>query len=208
VPVLRELVPQIATAAPGAILIVVSNPVDVMTHLALRLSGFEDTRVIGTGTLIDTGRFRSILSEQWQINAVDVRAYILGEHGDSQFPALSVASAGGVRFDEQDAIVLRAADEARVAGYDVFKRKGYTNFAVAMSSVLIVEAIADDTHAVLPVSTLIQGFQGVHDVCMSMPCVIARTGVKRVLPIDLNEAEAERFRESARVLARVIDTTR
>jgi len=204
--IFREIIPQIARLSPDAILIVVTNPVDVMTHLALKLSRFSPNKVLGTGTLIDTGRFRSILAEAWGINAMDVRAYILGEHGDSQFPALSVASAGGVKFDEHDQLVMNAADQARTGGYEVFKHKGYTNFAVAIASMLICEAITTDSRAVLPVSTLIDGWHGVRDVCLSLPVVMGRAGIVRTLPIDLDEQEIGQLRESAKVLRGVIES--
>lgn len=196
----QELIPRIAKASPNAIIIVLTNPVDAITYLCIRLSGFPPGRVMGTGTLIDTGRFRSILSNAWRINAIDVRAYILGEHGDSQFPALSVASAGGVKFDEHDAFVTKAAEDARHAGHEVFARKGYTNFAVASACMMIIEAIADDALSVMPVSTLIDGYLGVRDVCLSVPSIIGREGVVRTLPVDLDEEEAEMFRRSAKVL--------
>ena len=199
-----ELIPRAAKASPRAILIVLSNPVDAITYLCIRLSGFAPGRVIGTGTLIDTGRFRSILSSAWRINAIDVRAYILGEHGDSQFPALSVASAGGVKFDEHDAFVTQSAQQARDAGHEVFARKGYTNFAVASACMMIIEAIADDSLSVMPVSTLIDGYLGVRDVCLSVPSIIGREGVVRTLPVDLDEEEADLFRRSAEVLKKTM----
>lgn len=202
--VFRELVPTVARRAPGAILLVLTNPVDAMTYLTLELSGLPASRVIGTGTLIDTGRFRSILSDAWNINTADVRAYILGEHGESQFPALSVASAGGVRFDEQDQFVVDAAEAARKAGGEVFARKGYTNYAIAAATIMLVEAIADDTHVVLPVSTLIDGYLGVKDVCLSVPCIVGRAGVVRMLPVDLDAEEADAFRRSAAILRQAI----
>lgn len=202
--IFRDMVPTIAKLAPKAIILVLSNPVDAMTYLTHKLSGFPAERVIGTGTLIDTGRFRSILSDAWRINTADVRAYILGEHGESQFPALSVASAGGVRFDEQDQFVVDAANIAREAGYSVVSRKGYTNYAIASATIMLVEAIADDTHVVLPVSTLINGYLGVKDVCLSVPCVIGRAGVIRMLPVDLDTEEADAFRNSARILQTAI----
>lgn len=205
--VCNDLIPRVAKASPNAIIIVLTNPVDAITYLCIGLSGFPPNRVMGTGTLIDTGRFRSILSNAWQINALDVRAYILGEHGDSQFPALSVASAGGVRFDEHDAIVTKAAEDARQAGHEVFKRKGYTNYAVASACMMLIEAIADDALSVMPVSTLIDGYLGVKDVCLSVPSIIGRAGVVRTLPIDLDAEEAELFRQSAGVLKRAMTTT-
>jgi L-lactate dehydrogenase len=203
--IFREIIQPLSRLSPDAILLVVTNPVDVMTHLALRLSRFSPNKVVGTGTLIDTGRFRSILADAWGINALDVRAYILGEHGDSQFPALSVASAGGVKFDEHDQLVASAAAQARVGGYEVWKHKGYTNFAVAIAAMLICEAISTDSRAVMPVSTLIDGWQGIKDVCLSVPVVMGRGGIVRTLPIDLDPDELEQMRESAGVLRKVLD---
>jgi L-lactate dehydrogenase len=206
VAVFRELVPEVARRAPRAIFIVVSNPVDAMTHLTIRLGGIEPSRVIGTGTLLDTVRFRALLAEAWKINPMDVRAYIMGEHGESQFPALSIATAGGVRIHEHDDLVRRAADATRNAGRDIVQSKGFTNFGVASSVAMIVEAIASDAYSVMPVSTLIDGYLGVRDVCLSVPSVIARQGVVRTLPVDLNDEEADAFRRSAEVLRKAIDS--
>jgi L-lactate dehydrogenase len=201
----RTLVPRLAKLSPHAILIVVANPVDLMTYLTLQLSGFPPSRVIGTGTLLDTARFRALLSRESGINVFDLRAYILGEHGDSQFPALSVASAGGMRFDEHDATVQRCFQTARRGGYQVVRHKGHTNYAIALATALIVEMIGDDLRAVAPVSVLVDGFLGVRDVCLSMPCVIGRSGVTRVLPVELNDRETSAFRRSAELLREVID---
>jgi L-lactate dehydrogenase len=195
-----RLVPELAKANPRAILIIVANPVDLMTHLTLRLSGFPASRVLGTGTLIDTARFRGLLAQQSGINVYDLRAYILGEHGDSQFPALSTASAGGMRFDEHDQTVLRMFHKARQSGYLVVKHKGYTNYAIALATTMIVEMIVSDMHGVVPVSVLIDGYLGVRDVCLSVPCVVGRSGVLRTLPVELNDTEAAAFRKSAKLL--------
>ena len=203
---LRDIIPKVAAASPDAILIVVTNPVDVMTYLALKLSGFDRSRVLGTGTLIDTARFRTLLAQASGMNSDDIRAYIVGEHGDSQLPALSVASAGGVRFKEHDATVLSMFEEARRGGYRVVEHKGYTNYAIAMATTFIVDAIARNTLAVLPVSVRIDGYMGINDVCLSMPSVIGRAGVVRSLPIDLSEKESEALRRSAATLRGVIRT--
>jgi L-lactate dehydrogenase len=199
------LVPRLKGLSPGAVFVIVSNPVDVMTWLAIRRGGIDPSRAVGTGTLIDTGRLRALLSEAWEIHADDVRAYMLGEHGDTQFPALSVASAGGVRFREHDDFVTRAAEDARQAGYRVVSEKGYTNYAIAMATVLILEAIAGDTRAVLPLSVLVRGQFGVSDVCLSLPVVVGRSGVQKVLAVDLSDEEAEKFRTSARAVRAMID---
>ncbi|MDR3633529.1 MAG: hypothetical protein P4L84_06815 [Isosphaeraceae bacterium] len=205
---LREIVPPLAAASPGAVFVVLTNPVDVCTYVALRASGLPPGRVLGTGTLIDTARFRALLSRDTGINAQDIRAYILGEHGESQFPALSVASAGGVRFSPGDVTVRSFAEEARQGGDQVKRFKGYTNYAVALSAAIICEAVANDARTVLPVSSLVDGFQGVHDVCLSLPSVVGRGGVERVLSVDLDDEEAELFRRSAGVLHDVLDQIR
>jgi L-lactate dehydrogenase len=201
----RTLVPKVARLSPHAVLIVVANPVDLLTYVTLQLSGFPPARVIGSGTLLDTARFRALLSQHSGINVFDLRAYILGEHGDSQFPALSVASAGGMRFDEHDQTVQKMFHKARRGGYLVVHHKGYTNYAIALATALIVEMIVRDLRAVAPVSVLIDGFLGVRDVCLSMPCVIGRRGVTRVLPVELNEREAAAFRASATLLRQAMD---
>lgn len=201
---IKRVVPAIARACPHAILIVVTNPVDVMTYLALKSSDFDPSRVLGTGTLIDTARFRSLLSQASAMNSDDIRAYIMGEHGDSQIPALSVASAGGVRFKEHDETVSKMFEEARQGGYRVVACKGHTSYAIAMAISVIVDAIARNSLTVLPVSVLIDGYLGVRDVCMSMPCVIGRSGVTRALPVDLSDEEAAAFRNSAEMLREII----
>jgi L-lactate dehydrogenase len=199
----HQVIPSIAAASPDAILVIVSNPVDVMTYLALKLSGFPPSRVFGTGTLIDTARFRALLSQASGMNSDDIRAYIVGEHGDSQLPALSVASAGGVRFREHDATVLSLFEQARRGGYEVVAHKQYTNFAIAAATSVIVDAVARNTLSVLPVSVLVDGYLGVDDACLSMPCVVGRAGVVRTLHIDLSLDEQEAFRRSAASLRAV-----
>jgi L-lactate dehydrogenase len=205
-PLFRELIPRVVDRSPDAILVIITNPVDAMTYLAIKHSGLPATRVIGTGTLIDTMRFRAVLAREWRINPLDVRAYILGEHGDSQFAALSVATAGGVKLDPNDPFVWHAFESTRGAGRYMIERKGYTNFAVASSAAMIVKAIREDSRTVLPVSTLIDGYLGVRDVCLSVPCVVGASGVLRTLPVDLDAREADCFRRSARVLREALDS--
>lgn len=202
---LREMVPPLASASPGAVFVVLTNPVDVCTYVTLKASGLPAGRVVGSGTLIDTARLRSLLARETAINALDIRAYVLGEHGDSQFPALSVASVGGLRLDRKDEAMRAIVDQTREGGQRVANAKGYTNYAVALSATLICEAIADDARTILPVSTLIDGFAGVRDVCLSLPCVVGRGGVLRVMSIDLNEEETGLFRHSASVVRGVLD---
>ena len=190
--ILQDLLPQLAARSPDAVLLVVSNPVDVLTWFAREISGFPAERVIGTGTLIDSARFRRMLSAELGIHSDDLRAYILGEHGPTQFAAMSSATAGGERISdtpERREIFRRAAG----AGIEVFRHKGYTNYAVAMAAVEIIEAIALDKKHTLPVSTRLDGYLGVDDVCLSLPCVVGRAGIERVLHPQLSEQETSAF---------------
>ncbi|MGH8624307.1 MAG: hypothetical protein ACREYC_03170 [Gammaproteobacteria bacterium] len=154
------------------------------------------SRVLGTGTLIDSARFRSMLSAEVGIHPDDLRAYILGEHGPSQFPALSLAQAGGEAIEDNRGR-RRMFDQAVDAGFEVFRSKGYTNDAIAMAAALIIESIAFDKRHTMPISTLIDGYLGVRDVCLSVPVVVGREGITRVLQPDLNELEIDAFRASA-----------
>jgi L-lactate dehydrogenase len=204
--IMCDLIPTLIALSPDAIVINVANPMDVVTYHLLRLSKLPWTRVIGTGTLIDSARFREMLSEQVGIHPVDLNAYILGEHGDSQFAALSIATSGGEHIDATPTR-LRMLEEAKASAWEVYRAKGYTNYAVAMAVQMIVSAIAGDLGNTMPVSVLIDDFCGVSDVCLSVPCVIRRNGVHMRLKPNLDERERGLFRNSAAVVRKVIDDT-
>lgn len=199
----KELPPLVA-ASPQACLLVVTNPVDVLTYLALRISQFDPKRVFGTGTLIDSARFRHLLSKDLGVHPDDVRAYIIGEHGDSQFPILSGATFGGEPVPPHEATIKHFEDTVRLGG-QVMRHKGYTNYAIAAAAGLIVESMYADALRTIPVSTLIDGFQGVRDVCLSVPVVIGRGGIVRQLRPSLDEREAAAFRRSAALVRAVIE---
>jgi L-lactate dehydrogenase len=201
--VLRELIPPLAKGSREAILIVVTNPVDPMTYLAWRLSNFPASRVIGTGTLIDSARFRASLSTKLDIHPDDIRAYVLGEHGDRQFPAMSIATAGGEKIDNDPEIVALFQQTVNDV-HETFAIKGYTNYAIAAATAMIIESIAANSRRTLPVSTLLQGYQGQDDVCLSVPCVIGREGIVRLLRPRLNTEESESFRQNAEAVRGVI----
>lgn len=199
-----DLIPRVVRHCPGAVYVVVSNPVDVMTYLTLRYSGLPANKVMGTGTLIDTARYRSMLSAYVGVHTHDIRAYILGEHGESQFPALSVASAGGQRLDPADPVFMQLADKARVSGHEVFKAKGYTNYAIAAATGMLIESIGNNSRSVYPVSALLTDYHGVSDVCLSVPAVVGRAGILKLLKVDLSVEEVGKLRVSADVLKKVI----
>ena len=204
---MRELLPPLAELSPAAVLVLVSNPVDVLTHYAGKFTGFPAHRVLGSGTLIDSARLRHELSLEVGIHANDLRAYILGEHGGSQFAAMSCATAGGEPIDDTPQRRKLIAHVTR-AGLEIFQNKGHTNYGIALSVTAILEAIALDTKHTLPVSVAVDGFLDVREVCLSLPAVVGRAGVERILHPQLNQAEARAFRASAEAVRRQIQEAR
>jgi L-lactate dehydrogenase len=162
----RQLIPLLARNNPEAIFIIITNPVDILTYLATRISGFPASRIIGIGTLVDSARFRSLLSVEQQIHPDDLRAYILGEHGPNQFPLFSTASAGSEHIDDNPSHrdIFNAVYNA---GFDVYNAKGYTNFAIAAATCEVIRAIVYDSHRTLPLSTYLDDWLGIQDNCSS-----------------------------------------
>jgi L-lactate dehydrogenase len=199
-----QIVPPLAEASPEAVLLVATNPVDAMTYHALRLSGFPPGRVIGTGTLVDSARFRTLIAEELGMNPDDVRAYILGEHGASQFPALSMSMTAGLPF-ERGELAERMFRRTVEAGNEIMRAKGYTNYAVALAATLVIDSIAHDARRAMPVSTLIDGYRGARDVCLSVPAIIGRGGVLWRLEPPLTEEETAAFQRSAEAVRKTIE---
>ncbi|MEM6779800.1 MAG: lactate/malate dehydrogenase family protein [Planctomycetota bacterium] len=203
IPMLRDWIPKLAQASPDAVIIMVTNPVDAMTFATIQLSGFPAARVIGTGTLVDSVRYRSLLSRELQIHSEDIRAYILGEHGDTQFAAESIAMTGGEQFYPTDTS-QRLYEQTVNMGYEVYRRKGHTCYGIALATTTIVDSIAYDLRHTMPVSVLIEDFLDVRDVCLSLPAVIGRHGVTRVLHPELSQQEKASFRHCADVVGQTI----
>jgi len=206
--VFREIIGELDRHAPGAILIVATNPVDILTYVAQELSQRPAEHIIGTGTLLDTARFRALLGQYYGVDPRSVHAYILGEHGDSEVAIWSQVAIGGQRilnrtvlgrpFDRER--MQQIFEEARRAAYAIIERKGYTNTAIGVVIARLVEAILDDEKSVLPVSVRLNGEYGIRDVCLSIPCVIGLQGIEgRVLP-ELAPDELEGLRRSAEIL--------
>jgi len=200
----KQVIPKIASASPNAILIIITNPLDVMTYAALKISKFPSNRVIGTGTLIDSGRFRALLSNAAKINPAEIHAYILGEHGDSQFPVFSLANVGGVKFQEKSKVKIdEYFDQTKKGGYLVMEKKGYTNWGIALATANLVECIVNDQKKILSVSTLVNNYCGVSDLCISVPAIVGREGVSRVIELEMSAEEQKAFQSSAKVLQEV-----
>lgn len=213
VKILDSLMPQLLEQAPDAIYVLVTNPCDVLTVAALQVSGLPAGRVFSSGTVLDTSRLRNLLSARTGVSAGSIHATIIGEHGDSEFPLWSTATIGQVPLRE-----FRTADghapftrevlddlgqQVARAASEVIRGKGATNLAIGVCAARIVEAVLDDEHAVLPVSSLLTGEQGIEGVAMSMPSVVGRGGVVRRLDVPLDERERRLLRASAETLAGV-----
>ena len=200
----KTMMPELGRKSPNAILIVITNPLDIMTYFAIRYSGFTPEKVLGIGTLIDSARFRKILSENFEIHPDDIRAYILGEHGDTQFPAISAAYTGGVKIRDTKKIE-ELLKKSEISAYNIVRGKGYTNYAISMATALVVESIVKNENRTMPISTLIDGLLGITDVCLSIPVVVGRNGITQKLPIALSEKEKEQFRVSAMLVKKEIE---
>lgn len=200
----RQLIPDLTRLSPGAVFIVITNPLDIMTYFTIHFSGLSSNKVLGVGTLIDSARFRKILSENFHIHPDDIRAYIIGEHGDSQFPAFSAASIGGVHISDSRRIE-KLLEESETSAYNIVLGKGYTNFAISKATSLIVESIVKNEYRTMPISTLLDGYLGINDVCLSIPVVVSRHGIAQKLSLDLNEKECTKFRNSAALVRKEID---
>jgi L-lactate dehydrogenase len=203
VQLMATLLPELARHSPNAKLVMVSNPVDVLVHFAIQMTGFPPSRVMGTGTLVDSARFRQLLAEEIQIHMEDIRAYILGEHGATQFPAMSCAFAGGEQIDDTPRR-RELFQQASLAGFEVLKRKGHTNYAIALAAADIIQCIATDTKHTMPISLKVDGYLGVDDVCLSLPAVVGKKGIERILHPKLNPQEQAAFLRSAESLRKVI----
>lgn len=201
---LRRILPAVAKAAPDTKLVMVSNPVDAMTWLALECTGFPPGRVMGTGTLVDSIRFRELLSKLIHIHPDDLRAYILGEHGEHQFPAMSIASAGGELIEDTPER-RQLCERAKNLGIEVFRKKGNTCYAIGLAAAYIIESILLDEKRTIPLSVKIDGFAGVHNVCLSVPVVVGSQGIERYLHPPLNPMETAQFRRAATAVRALID---
>ncbi len=208
--IIRNIVRDIVRTGSGAVLLIVSNPVDVLTFVALEESGWERGRVLGSGTVLDSARLRHLLSTHCRIDVHNTHAYILGEHGDSEFAAWTMSHIGGVRFDEYcpncglcgdwKAERLALERNVRESAYHIIDYKGATNFAVGLAVVRIVEAILRDRHSVLTVSAMLRGEFGLQGICLSVPCVVSNNGIERIIETALSPDEKAKLNASASIL--------
>lgn len=214
VQIFNEVIPKIVASGTNGVLVVATNPVDVMTYVTLKISGLSPERVIGSGTVLDTSRFRYLLSQHCGVDPRNVHAYIIGEHGDSEVAVWSLANIAGLRFSEYCPVCGRDCgpiskeeifEQVRTAAYQIIKAKGATYYAIGLALVEIVETILRDEYSVLTVSTLLQGEFGLEDVALSLPSVVNRGGLVRKLNLPLTDEETAGLKKSAAVLREVLD---
>lgn len=212
--IFKGLIPQVVKYCSKAILLIVTNPVDIMTYISLKLSGLPTASVIGSGTVLDTARFRYLLAEKFQVDPRSLHAYIIGEHGDSEVPIWSKVNISGMHLFEDDSNDSTSEESENIkpifqqvknAAYEVIQRKGATSYAIGLGVTQIVQAILRNQNRVLTVSSLINSFEGIEDVCLSLPAVVNRQGVTRFLNLTLTPTEKEQLQNSAQVLRQTIE---
>lgn len=208
VAIFKDIVPKIVKHNKDCILLVVTNPLDVMTYVTWKLSGFDSCRVFGTGTVLDTARFRFLLGRHFHVSPKDITAYILGEHGDSEFAWLSGTNIAGVPICALDhyceKVIGQICEDVKQAAYEIIERKGATYYAIGLVIAKIVRAIVLDQCRVLTVSNVLNNYAGVDDVCLGVPTIIRTGGICQRLDILLNEKEKKLFHTTADTVKKYI----
>ncbi|MCB4791351.1 MAG: L-lactate dehydrogenase [Elusimicrobia bacterium] len=213
----KKIIPDIVKYAPGAVLLVVSNPVDVLSYVAYKISGKNEKEIIGSGTVLDSARLRYLLGKECRIDPKSIHAYILGEHGDSEFPVWSRAMIGGTLFKNYCLACKEARtcnheeklenifNQVKNSAYNIIEDKGETSYGVGLSLVRISQGILRDENSIHPVSYLVKGYLGVKDVYMSLPAIVNSGGVREVLELDLDEKEQLAFKNSSQAIRKVLN---
>ena len=212
--IFKSIIPEIAKYNTEGILLVVANPVDILTYTAAKLSGFPENRVFGSGTVLDTARLKYLLGEHLGVDSRSVHAFIIGEHGDSEIAAWSSANVSGIplnnfcemrgHFNHQ-ASMDAIAEDVKNSAYEIINRKGATYYGIAMSVKRICEAIVRDEKSILPVSSIQHNNHGISDIALSMPAIVGKDGVEVAVPIELSEQEEQDLKKSADMLQQVIN---
>ena len=208
----QSLIPEIVKRDFGGILLIVSNPVDILTYVALKLSGLPEKRVLGSGTVLDTARLKYALGEHLGVDSRSVHSFIIGEHGDSEIAAWSSTNVSGIPLNEfcemrghfnHDAAMDAIAEKVKNSAYEIISKKQATYYGIAMSVKRICECIVRNERSILPVSAMMHGEYGIEDITLSMPAIVGIGGVETHVPIALSEEEAEKLVESAKKLKEV-----
>ena len=210
----KSIIPEIVKYSPNSILLVVSNPVDILSYITYKLSGFPKERVIGSGTVLDTARFKYLLSEHFDIDSRNIHTYILGEHGDTEIATWSLTNIAGMDVEKYCNLVCAKCnsdfkysinDDVKNAAYKIIERKGATYYAVALAIKRIVGAILKNEKSILTVSTYLDGQYGVEDVYLGVPSIVGENGISKILEVPLNSEELGKFQDSASALKKILD---
>lgn len=213
VAIFGTIMPEIKKRHCTGILLIVANPVDILTYVAVKTSGMPEERVIGSGTLLDSARLRYLLGEHLDVDPRSVHAWIIGEHGDSEFPVWSSADVSGIPIDRicemrghfnHEAKMKEIAEDVKNSAYTIIQKKKATYYGIAMSVVRLCTAIVRDEKSILPVSTMQHGAFGIEGLCLSLPRIVCAQGVEAQVPIQLNEEEQQKLHQSADTLKKVI----
>ena len=211
--IFKSIIPEIAKRNCQGILLVVSNPVDILTYTALKLSGFEENRVIGSGTVLDTARLKYMLGEHLQVDSRSVHAFIIGEHGDSEIAAWSSANVSGIAVDDfcemrghyqHDEATERIAENVKNSAYEIISKKHAIYYGIAMAVRRICEAILRDEKSIMPISSMMHGEYGIEDIVLSMPAIVGKHGMENRVPISLDQDEIKKLKESADILKDIL----
>ena len=215
VKIFKSIIPEIAKRNCKGILLIVANPVDILTYTAMKLSGFEENRVIGSGTVLDTARLKTELSHHLQVDSKSIHAFIIGEHGDSEIAAWSSSNVSGIALNEfcemrghyhHREATEEIAEKVKNSAYEIIERKSATYYGIAMAVKRICEVIIRDEKSILPISSMMHGEYGIDDVVLSMPAIVGKNGLETKVPIELDEIEQEALKKSAVTLKEVLDS--
>jgi L-lactate dehydrogenase len=213
--IFKQIIPEIVNNNPDGLILIATNPVDVLTYVSIKISDLPAQRVFGSGTILDTARFRYLLSNRFDVDPRSVHAYIIGEHGDSEVPVWSLANIAGMTLADycktnnmgcSDEDLNQIFEQTRNAAYHIIERKGATYYAIGTGLERIIEAVLRDQSTVLSVSSLIQDYYGIDDVCLSIPSVVDRGGIERIIKLKLNNEEKKGLETSAKVLKETIQS--
>jgi len=214
--IFKDIIPFILKYAEHSIFLVVTNPVDILTYVTLKISGLPKNKVIGTGTVLDTARLKYLISEYCKIDPSNIHGYIIGEHGDTELPLWSNVTIGGmdvetycsdyVKINNAKKKLAEIFDEVKNAAYEIIKAKGATNYSIALSTLKITQSILRNENSILPVSTLISDYYGISDVCISIPSIVNINGVEQYIKLELSEPEQILLKHSANTLKKIIES--
>ena len=214
VSIMKSIIPEIMKTGFAGILLIVANPVDILTYVAQKLSGLPESHVIGSGTVLDTARFKTELGEHLSVDSRSIHAFIIGEHGDSEIAAWNCANVSGIEVNqfcemrghfEHDKSMKAIAERVKNSAYEIIQRKRATYYGIAMAVKRICEVIVRDEKSILPVSWMMHGEYGLEDVVLSFPAIVGKDGVETTVPIDLSKQEVEKLIESSKVLKGILE---